>query len=151
MRIREWRFHSRSSLGLWIVAAVVVLGTLLALGSLTRRDRLYKLSSAISAGPSLVQRDNRETAYLVSQTFIRRQLIQSSIAEFPPPGSADEVRIVELPDGSYRVKGWVIVRKPFGLKSRYDWTCQLKQITDTRWIPTGYCAILAPPGGGIPR
>src|SRR5690349_19920545 len=102
--MREWRFHSRSSLGLLIVAAVVVLGTLLAIGSLTRRDRAYKLRDTSRSQP--LQRDNRETAYLVSQTFIRRQLIQSSIAEFPPPGSADEVRIVELPDGSYRVKAW---------------------------------------------
>jgi hypothetical protein len=117
-------------------AGVVIVATLTPHDDRTRRGSPRKLTQAESEMP-----------YIISQTFIRKQVNVPSTAEFPSLGlSADDVDVVRLPDGSYRVKAWVKNENNFGAKVRRYWSCQLKQVTNNSWIPNGFCGVL--PSGG---
>jgi len=87
--MRRLSFDSPWWLAVVIFAGVVILGTLVSLDNLARRDGPQKAIQRITSGSQQpVHRDNREMAYIMSQTFIKRQLMVSSMAEFPPPSGA---------------------------------------------------------------
>ena len=116
------------------------------LWTLVSRSRLAHRDGAQNAP----QRDSSDMAYVASQSYIKKQFLASSTAKFPPSvRDTDEVHVVRLPDGGYRVWAWVDIQRHFGMKKRYNWSCQLKQVTDANWVLEGYCGILPPPGGVV--
>jgi hypothetical protein len=118
-------------------AGIVIVATLTPHSDRTRRGGPQKLTQADS-----------ETPYIMSQTFIKKQLNVPSTAEFPSLGlNADEVDVVRLPDGSYRVKAWVREENNLGVKVRRYWSCQVRQVSTKSWTPNGFCGVL--PLGGL--
>jgi hypothetical protein len=125
---------------LLVFAGILVVAALMSPGDRTRR-----------LGPPKPAQGHNEMPYIMSQTFIKKQLHVPSTAEFPTLRlNSDDVDVVQLPDGSYRVKAWVKDEGYFGLKVRHYWSCQLKQVSTTTWILSGFCGILPLRGALLP-
>lgn len=124
--------NGRLLFALLVFAGIVIVATLTSDGDRTHHVGARKLPLGES-----------ETPYLMSQPFIRREMHVPSTAEFPSLGlNADEVEVVHLPDGSYRVKAWVRDENYFGVKTRRHWSCELKQVSTKSWVLSGFCGIL---------
>jgi len=127
------------------VAAMVL--TLVSLGSLALRDSQH-WSRETRSSHSL-EHDSRDAAYHAAQTSLKKRLWGYSSFEFPAPvPNGHDVDVLQLPDGSYRIKAWVDARSWFGSKSRLIWSCQLKLTRNTGWTPVGFCGVLRPHGAG---
>jgi hypothetical protein len=121
--------------GCGCLTALAIIGAL-AISNVSRSP----LTAPVPTSPPL---HNGDMAYIMAQTFIKGHLKAPGSAEFASRvWNEDEVRVVELPNGSYRVSAWVDAQNSFGAKLRNNWTCELKQTTETRWVVTGFCGLL---------
>lgn len=120
---RERRVKPGSSIGCWVIGAIIV--------------ALLILSSKIP------DRDDDVTAYVMAETFIKRRLKAPGTAEFPSPAwDKEAVRIIKLDTGGYRVSAWVDAQNSFGAKLRKHWVCELKSTSSGSWEVTGFCDLL---------
>jgi len=94
------------------------------------REAEGKAKAAARKAAALAKKCNDTTmAFVMSQTFVKRNLKAPSTAEFPWI-TDDQVAISTKPDCGFRVIGWVDAQNGFGAQIRSKYVVDLKYLGD---------------------
>jgi hypothetical protein len=117
------------------VVAVVVVGMSLFYRAGSKTSQNSDSQTGDSGSPTM--------AYIMAEDFIRKQLKAPSTSEFPSQvWNKEDVSIVSLASGEFKVNGWADAQNAFGAKLRSNWACTLKKISPDTWQVTGFCGLL---------
>lgn len=95
-----------------------------------------KFCNGVHSPATAIQRPEHdaETAYYMSQKFVKKNIKTPSTAEFPMYGRGDgEVKVRTINNDEYSVHAYVDAQNLFGAMVRSEYTCELKYTGNHNW------------------